>query len=388
MPQDEIHTCMMLYMSADNNLSVNSAKDIESITNQRPLEYMSVYVVHDAKNEAGIGETSEFQIFADDRRDQAVRATQTTRPKSLTDPNMFGYFLGRSESVFRGITPVHRVLCLWGHGGGLVMLDENQASSGPPLQTSVQKFSEVLAQSNASFVGGPRFNIIMFDACYMGMIETLNEFHGLTDYIIASSRKVPAAGFPYAAIMKELQGKIPGTHHAIMAAMIRDRYNAYYERMDPEGKHCTYLCDVSTIRDCTARLNALGKVMRPLLQDIGSKSTATALLQAALSDAKEESGYVEVKMFVENLTRKLNESGLESVVKAAIADAAEALGKAVDTTFEAEPGNEIAKLQSPLIWAPRQQNDFMRNIGNYSALKSSEKDRGGWITLLRALHAQ
>ena len=46
------------------------------------------------------------------------------------------------------------------------------------------------------------FDMIMFDACLMGSVEVAYELRNKTPYIVASVAEIPAAGFPYSAILK------------------------------------------------------------------------------------------------------------------------------------------------------------------------------------------
>lgn len=56
---------------------------------------------------------------------------------------------------------------------------------------------------------GKTFEFILFDACYMGTIEVCHEFRNISNYLIVSAMEVPAYGFPYESILKDLhQGTI------------------------------------------------------------------------------------------------------------------------------------------------------------------------------------
>lgn len=50
----------------------------------------------------------------------------------------------------------------------------------------------------------PHLNMIMFDACLMGNIETAYELKDNTDYFLATPNSVPGAGFPYDEILPSL----------------------------------------------------------------------------------------------------------------------------------------------------------------------------------------
>jgi len=69
-----------------------------------------------------------------------------------------------------------------------------------------------------------KFEFILFDACYMGSVETVHAFKDVTKYQIVSAMEVPAFGFPYSTFMKYLyQGTVAGYKQ------VCQEYIEYYE---------------------------------------------------------------------------------------------------------------------------------------------------------------
>ncbi len=97
-------------------------------------------------------------------------------------------------------------LVLWSHGYGWLPgtnktktistrwfgQDENNYMDIPDLVMALQK--------------GPHFRYILFDACFMGSVETAYALKNCTDYLIASPTEVLSAGFPYSDIIPYLMG--------------------------------------------------------------------------------------------------------------------------------------------------------------------------------------
>src|SRR5439155_4499049 len=98
-----------------------------------------------------------------------------------------------------------RILVLWGHGGGIYFLDENTEQGRAAAEASIPAFANVLEASSKRQTDPLRFDIIAFDACYMGVIETAAEFSNMADFVLASTTVVDQAGLPYGEIITDLK---------------------------------------------------------------------------------------------------------------------------------------------------------------------------------------
>lgn len=81
------------------------------------------------------------------------------------------------------------------------------------------------------------FDYIMFDACYMGGIETFYELKDCADYIIASPSSVIAQGFPYRRMLKYLQ---LGDAKGMIGAC--DQYISFYKAAPDEYRYASICC--------------------------------------------------------------------------------------------------------------------------------------------------
>lgn len=81
------------------------------------------------------------------------------------------------------------------------------------------------------------FDYIMFDACYMGGIETFYELKDCADYIIASPSSVMGQGFPYHRMIKYLQ---LGNSKGMIGAC--DQYISYYNSAPEDYRYASICC--------------------------------------------------------------------------------------------------------------------------------------------------
>ncbi len=107
-------------------------------------------------------------------------------------------------------------LILSSHGGGwrdrerstlsqraVFMNDTNSLATGTVLNTALG-IKNALSNINAS---NRKFDMIVFDACNMGCIETAYEFSDLTDYTVFSQALMPSNGIPYNQFFQEISQK-------------------------------------------------------------------------------------------------------------------------------------------------------------------------------------
>jgi hypothetical protein len=121
---------------------------------------------------------------------------------------------------------VHYSLVLWSHGYGWFPGNSTKTLTRwfgyDTKYNSEMSISDlVTALSNA-----PHFDTILFDACFMGGVETDYALRKNADYIIASPSEVMGAGFPYQNVMPHLFGETESDNVAAATA-----YYTYYKNI-------------------------------------------------------------------------------------------------------------------------------------------------------------
>lgn len=112
--------------------------------------------------------------------------------------------------------------------------------------TDISTLAEGIKQS------GLKMQYILFDACYMGNVETAYELKDVTNYLVASSSEIMAKGIPYRSMWSYLNGTTPN-----YSSLVNGIVNFYKNSNSP-------YCNMAAI-DCR-QLDALANVMKEINQ--------------------------------------------------------------------------------------------------------------------------
>lgn len=107
---------------------------------------------------------------------------------------------------------------------------------------------------------GTKMQFIIFDACYMGNIETAYELRNATNYLVASSSEVLATGLPYKSMWNYINTTTPNYSNIVSTTV-----NIYSKTEDP-------YCNLAAI-DCR-QLDKLASIMK----EINSKYTLSSTI--------------------------------------------------------------------------------------------------------------
>lgn len=149
----------------------------------------------------------------------------------------------------------HRMFIFWDHGGGTlggVSYDERTQKS-LSLNEVKEAFNEVYGTNPEN----PPFDIVGFDACLMGTLDTANALSGTAKYMVASQEVEPANGWDYKAIGNALGGN-PDITAPELGKIICDSYYAGCQSYGTEGKTTLSLIDMSKIPDLVNAYEAMG----------------------------------------------------------------------------------------------------------------------------------
>ena len=107
-------------------------------------------------------------------------------------------------------------------------------------------------------LSGTKMQYILFDACYMGNVETAYELKDVTNFMISSSSEVMGAGYPYKTIWSYLNSSAPN-----YLGLVNGTVNFYKNSSVP-------FCNMAAI-DCR-QMDNLAQVMK----EINSKYTLSS----------------------------------------------------------------------------------------------------------------
>lgn len=143
-----------------------------------------------------------------------------------------------------------------------------------------------------------KINIIAFDACYMGNIETINNFKDLTDIIVVSEDMLPGSGYPYDKILGKLKEN-PNVNAEEMAINIISKTKEYY------SNEFENIAITQAALDCS-KLNRLNELIYDLACEmtkfIKDDKEAAKVVKSSINNAFNfGEGYRDLKNISENL---------------------------------------------------------------------------------------
>jgi len=192
---------VLVYMVADNSLSSEAQVNIDSI-------------------EAGFGRntvTGNLLIYVDRSEEvpellRLVKAADGTVSrqviKTYAEQNSVSSTV--MASVFKDMTSqfpsLSYGLVLWSHGYG--WLPGTTSTKAVTTRWFGLDGSDEMSISDlvTALSAGPHFDYILFDACFMGGVETAYALRDRTDYLIASPAESLADGFPYSEMVPSMLG--------------------------------------------------------------------------------------------------------------------------------------------------------------------------------------
>jgi len=158
------------------------------------------------------------------------------------DPNTLLSFIKFAASY---APAQHYALIIWdhGYGPGIVGIDFD---NGRDFLTP-KELNYALRDS------GIRFDVVGFDACLMGTIETAYELRNYANYMVASEESEPADGWPYNYFLSELYANPSMSAKTLALTMAKDYITYYREQGVEEGEVVTQAAyDLSILRNPSA----------------------------------------------------------------------------------------------------------------------------------------
>lgn len=253
-PETFLCKTVLIYMVADNSLSSEAVTNIDSLVSgmERNSIGGNLIVYVDRNSEvpklirlvkAENGTVSQQTIKTYPEQNSASSAVMASVLKDVTD---------RFPSTSYG-------LVLWSHGyGWLPATTTTTQATASTVATSPQKAVSLrwfgldgsdemdIPDLVTALSAGPHFDYILFDACFMGSVETAYALRGCTDYVIASPAEVLAEGFPYMELVPSLLGSAE-SDYIRLASLFYDYYNAQSGYMRSASISCVKCSELENL---------------------------------------------------------------------------------------------------------------------------------------------
>jgi len=162
---------------------------------------------------------------------------------------------------------------------------------------------EGLRQAMASVTTqtGKKFDITVFDACLMSMIEVGDQLKNVTDYTVSSEAAIDAGGFPYDLLIKRLVDNPNQTPAEYSRGMVDDFYSAYQK-----SKATASAIDESKIGPIVTAVDNLSLTlianMKAYSSSIGS---ARSVAQHMVYGSNGVFWFIDLRVFVDQLANSI-----------------------------------------------------------------------------------
>jgi Clostripain family len=388
-----VATQIMLYMSAQNELSDKAVENIQAIEKSVSLDDICTYIMLDKiKDPAIVGRdaanTLQYKLPPGASTTPFQAEGFGVFDKDVTDPKVFKIVLREAQNHFQrfaGATqPRQKLLIFWGHGGGMVMLDEQQEEGVNRARANMKAFADVLV-NKAEGETQLAFDIIAFDSCYMCMIETMHELRDTSAFALCSSTMVDADGYPYEDIFHDFKTEGRNLDPAMAAQRISTTYNNHYLQRFPDGNRFLFVCEMNKVAACIDALNDLGQLLISQLSQAEGDDPVRTAIREALIAANADSAYVYILRFLKLLAWTMD-GCVTAPQHSLLVQQSDRIRQAVKFAFKGNLGDTTDNPVSPLIWVPFQINSFIVNEANYNILASSQNGTAGWARFWRLFH--
>jgi len=212
---------VMVYLDGDNNLEDVGVTDVNEMETVGSTPEVSIVVQFDRID----GWDSTNGDWTDTRRGEVIQDTDLLLISSplaslgelnMGDPATLTNFVQWGAANYPAD---HYALVLWDHGGGTDGVCYDDTSGGDVL---------TLAElSGALGAAGVQFDIVGFDACLLGLMETVSEIRDHAGIMVGAEPTIPWDGWPYDTFLADLAAA-PGQTPAQLATLIVARYGESY----------------------------------------------------------------------------------------------------------------------------------------------------------------
>lgn len=401
-----------VHMAADNNLYYAGLDDINEMEAGLKSDDVNVIVLFDGAKK---GDSAIYKIKADkngyDRTiiseiiDDKGAVVPSSKEIDSGDPQVFNKFV---DWVTKNYPADRNFISIWNHGSGIYRADRPLTDKNYPLNGSsfipkpvkdiklskdaafhskafasddqggemhLKDLNPALAIANRNL--GKKLDVLGFDTCLMGHLETAYQVKDQANYLVASEELEPGDGWDYHAWISELS-KNPSMNPAQMTTSLVDTYGKSYA---PGGSQSGRDVTLSSL-DINALVSDLVPALNELSADLKSSLPSQ---QTALSGirTKTESYYnrdaADLGHFLSNLQK---DAGVESELKSKAAKVSAAYGKTVVRETHTGKTNGVSNASGMVIYFPTSTMSYNKRYDNAADIKFAEQP--AWGNFLKA----
>lgn len=273
---------VFVYIAADNNLSSFATKDLNEmqsgLTSSRVRFVAMVDQIQRGDSRiveistAKDGEAATQKII-----DDGGAVIPASKEVDSGDPATLKKFV---EWGIKKYPSKRSMFVIWNHGGG-AFADPKHLKSFCWDDTTDNHINLVdLWRTAQSVSNKAKFDIMGFDVCLLGHIETAYQLSRVSDFLVASEKTEPGDGWEYGSLAKVLS-KNPGIYPRQFAAEIVKSYGNYYSN---RASGTLSAIDLTKIKDrVVPAVNDLGKDLLTVSTNATTKASLVKNFRQALA---------------------------------------------------------------------------------------------------------
>lgn len=371
---------ILLYFAGDNNLAEYAVQNLNQAEQVGSTDNVNILAQYDINYPTVLNTDKVWRIrMAKDLNSKALKIDGDSRniyfnksgfdsssPKNLYD------FLIWAKTNF----PAERnCLVLWDHGGGWlpghtqnrvttsILGDDTEGPSGGELADNTT-IAEAITKS------GLKLDVLYFDACNMGQLESLYDFKSNASYIVGSQILVPGPGGEYFQWLSPLIS-LPSMTPLELAKQAVDAYNNQYT--NKYNVTCTLsVYDTAQIDNLTSSVLNMGLLLKAY-KDSEKSRLGTAILNSYTDDPEQSNGTRDLIEFVSYMKSTDN-----TALKTVLTDIEKYHNQTV--LYHKRPG--LAKTNGIALFLP-DQFDMSSNSGSYKNIAFNKTTN--WLDALQSV---
>lgn len=218
---------IMIYMCADNNLeyasifNMNQLERVGSDQNIKILVQWDRSPGYDSSN-GNWTSTKRFLVSKDDSN--SIIASEELEDLGEVDMGNMTSLVEFINWTYQNYPSERYALSLWNHGSGWLGHTYDDTSN---TCLTLESLSEAL--KTAGFEGEKKLDLLVFDECVMGLLDTAYAMTPYTRVLIASEDVIPGTGIDFVVPLSELANN-PNMDEKELAESIVHAYGKFYAR--------------------------------------------------------------------------------------------------------------------------------------------------------------
>jgi hypothetical protein len=371
---------VFVYGHADNDLSEAFERDLTEM-NAASLGQLQVVVMadHDSHRSPDHPGTEWLHIAGDSAPPGLLRRDPE---QDLDDPRTLEDAVAEA---FQRFPAEHRAVVLWGHGVGWRGFGGDSRDGtlphGARRRLRVDALVDALQRGlSRAGVDGPRpLDLLGFDACLMGGVETAFEARELAQVIVGSAELDYGDGWDYQGFLSYL-GAHPGEPAAALAAEEVRLWSLHHSKgADDQQLRAQVAVDTRGMGEVAASVRRLGELLTPELEQLRLPLARIAFYSSPAYGAdlgdRERSEYIDLRQFAEGLAHQAPDTALQA--------AGAALATQLDLAVIARDRGALRGAQGALHIGISGGDPTW--LGSYQAQARAWDEASGWSQLVAAV---